>query len=190
MTIPLVTVWADKYKAELETAFAGAQKATKDKMWDLSKAMWGNWVDKSVLGLQCTAPITPPSSMTPTLPGAASFAPAFKGKSSVPLIAAELATQFETYASGITWTPPSPEYPFSAISSVVTQAASVSAAKAVLLAGLTAELAVMADPDKPDAKYKALGNLFRTAFASLMVEFIGTSTTSPPVTLIIPVPVI
>lgn len=141
-------------------------------------------------GISCQAPITPPVPLTGSTPGATSFAPSFKGKSTAVQIATELSNQFQSFAGGITWVPPPPAPPFTAITSVVTQAASVTAAKAILLAQLVPELTKLADPDNPDQKYTDLSNIFRTAFASLMVEFIGLGTGSPPPPLVIPVPVL
>lgn len=162
-------------------------KYDEDGMFTLSKEMWGTWIYENVKAIQCVAPITPPVTLSGTTPTASGFAPDFKGKENVTAVATELASQFQSFASSIAWVPPPPAPPFSAITSVVMNAGSVSAAYSTLLSGLLTELVTPTVAGSESTKYTALATLFRTAFTSLTVDFIGIAQAgSPPPPLTIP----
>lgn len=161
-------------------------KYDADGMFALAKEMWGTWIYENVKAIQVIAPITPPVTLSGTTPDATGFAPDLKGKATVIDVATEFATQFESFASQILWPLAPPAPPFTAITSVVTNTGSVAAAKSVLQLGLVVEFAVPTVAGQEATKYTALATLFRTAFASLAVDFVGTGVGSPPPPLTVP----
>lgn len=188
--------WTSDYETQQKDSFKKASETIDDKgtpkydedgMYQLAQEAWGKFVDNNTTGISCMAPITPPILLTGTTPGYVSFAPMFKGKNAIPLIATELSNQFMSYASSITWIPPPPAPPFSVIASVVVNAGSVSAAKSILQLGLIAEFAVPCVLGAESVKYQNIATLFRTAISTIAVDFIGMSLPSPsPVPLTIP----
>lgn len=189
MTINPPDVWASSYESKWQEVFKAAQgegfnanKATADA--------WSYWNDSNANKLGCIAPTATATNLS-GITNQASFAPVDFSSAKTPAESANvLATAWQSWASSIMWPPAPPAPPFSSILVVHMDAPSVAAAYANLLSGLIAELAVIPkDAAGVQAKYKALGNLFRTAATSLKVEFIGLSMSSPPTPLKISVPV-
>ena len=147
--------------------------------------LWQNWIDdnSNAGNVTCPALIATPSS--PTL-NKKSINPVFLPTGTPPTTALILAGEWFKYWSTSIWSmaAPSPAGPYSAVTSIIIEPASLAGAQAVLQATLTTIFAV---PEKElDIKAKALGNAFFTASSSLMVNIIGLSKAVPPVPLITP----
>lgn len=183
-----VNIWAKSYQDKWDAVFKDASKEGFNAPTATREA-WASWCDENGKP-SCTAPLMPPLVLVATT-NPQSFNPLDFSSSKSPAQAAKiLADAWKAWAGGMVWTPTPPGPPFSAVTNVVTQPGSLSAAYATLLSGLIAEMAVVPkDASAVPAKYQALGTLFYTAVTSLQVSFIGMDLSAPPKPLVITVPV-
>lgn len=180
MTISPSSSWASSYEKKWNDVFSKINDPGFNPNTAVAQA-WGEWCEENVKSIQCIAPLAAPVTISGT-PSAASFSPVIFPMPGTPITAATvLSTAFAAFASSIVWPVIPPAPPFSAIFSVITSPASVAAAQASLLAGLTAELAIIPPPGGEQAKYTAIGTLFFTAAMSLQVMFTGLAMPPPPV---------
>ncbi|MGL4398618.1 MAG: hypothetical protein ACRCXD_02010, partial [Luteolibacter sp.] len=146
--------------------------------------IWQAFVAESTQGLSTA----PPFLCQPTLNKAA-FAPvAFPPVGGPPAIAAILSAAWAKFMLGTVWTVPAPVPPFSAITTVTPNPATIAAAQTVLFAGLVAEFLVLPPPGPAGLKIKslALGTLFYTATLSSGVLLTGLGIGAPPPPLVLP----
>lgn len=189
MTINPPDLWASSYESKWQEVFKAAQGEGFDAAQTTADA-WASWNDSNANKLQCIAPTATATPLSGTTKPKA-FSPVdFSSARTATQSANVLASAWQAWANAILWGAVPPAPPFSVITVVHMDAASVSLGYSNLLAGLIAELEIVPkDEAGVQAKYKAIGKLFHTAATSLKVEFIGMSMSSPPTPLKISVPV-
>ena len=185
---PLDT-WASSYEETFSILFEDAAQPGFNSDAKTEEA-WQTWYDGNIIDATCVAPIATAPTLT-AVKDKLNFAPVqFVNPGTPDLAATVLSLAFAAYMNSLVWTPPPPAPPFSAITTVITDPVSVTAAQATLYAALLAEFAIIPPPGGDQAKYLAIGGLFLAASQACLVNFIGLSTAVPPAPLIIPVPMV
>ena len=188
MTFSPIPQWASSYEETFNKLFEDAAQPGFSAEAATAEA-WQEWNDSNVPQAQCIAPTAAAMPLTATKSKTAMAPIVFSNPGTPPQAAQVLSSAWAAWATAITWTPPPPAPPFSAIFAVLTDPASIAAARAVLYSGLLAEFAIIPPPGGEKAKYTAFGTMFSTAYSSLMVNFTGLAIGAPPPPLMIPVPV-
>lgn len=149
------------------------------------KNLWSKWIDKNAQGISVVAPYAASTGTT----NVSSFSPlALKTAKSAPQVAVLMATAWRNWYNAITFTPPPPLPPFSAITAVAPSPSGVAAAYAILVASLTAELSITV-PDPALSfllKAKKFGTIFNTATKAAGVQITGLGIGGPPPPLVLP----
>jgi len=179
MPIKAVKSWIDTYEPGIQKHFDAMGKGLPDKIEDF----WQKWVDSNGQGLEVGPPYATKGTTMPT-----AFSLSLPPTGTAPIIAQLMATAWKGWFQAITFAPPAPAPPFSAILSVTASPVGLALAYSTLLAGLIAEMAII-PPDPASAfKLKAAkyGLLFYTATISVGVQIDGLSMSAPPVPLSLP----
>ena len=179
MPIKAAKTWIDTYQPGIEKHYDAMAKGLPDKIEDF----WQKWVDDNAQGLEVMPPYATKGTTTKT-----AFSLSLPPSGTAPIIAKLMATAWKNWFTAITFTPPAPAPPFSAIIAVTPSQVGLALAYATLLAGLIAEMALI-PPDPATAfKLKAtkMGTLFYTATISVGVQVDGLSLSVPPVPLSLP----
>lgn len=179
MPIKASKTWIDTYEPGIQKHYDKMGKGIPDKIEDF----WMNWVDSNGQGIEVASPYATKGTTVPT-----AFSLSLPPTGGPAVIAKLMATAWKGWFQAITFTPPAPAPPFSAILAVTPSSIGLTIAYATLLAGLIAEMAIL-PPDPASAfKLKAakFGMLFYTATISVGVQIDGLSTSIPPVPLSLP----
>lgn len=179
MPIKAAKTWADKYEPGIQKHYDAMGKGLPDKIEDF----WAKWVDENSQGLE----VAPPYKTSGTT-NVKSFSLSLPSAGSAPIIAALMANAWKSWFQSITFLPPPPAPPFSAIISVMPSPLGLALAYAGLLSGLIAEMALI--PPDPATAFKLkgtkMGLLFYTATITAGVQIDGLSLSVPPVPLSLP----
>jgi hypothetical protein len=185
MPVPPPPVWAKAYEKHQKDFFEAVDKKTKTPAQ--AGEIWRKFISESTKGLGTA----PPFVCQPTL-NANSLAPInFPPIGGPPVIALILSTAWSNFMLGTTWSVPAPIPPFSVISTVTPNPATIAAAQAILLSGLIAEFVIIPPPGSGEAglkaKYLAIGTLFYTATVASGVLISGLAIAgAPPPPLVVP----
>lgn len=192
MPIQPIPTWADSYDkifntkskqtpngVEVTPAFAIADQPL----------LWQKWVHENINGVEGAPPYaakgTTNQSAFPPVAGPSPGAP--------PAPAALIASGWMAYMSAITWVPPAPIPPFSAITSVITSPVGLAAGYSSILAALLSDMALVPSGPLPaveamsKAKATTLSTAFYTSTLACGIMIIGLSLPAPtPAPLVLP----
>lgn len=192
MPIQPIPVWADSYDKIFNTKTKqtpdGVETTPAFEIAD-QPLLWQKWVHENVNGVGGA----PPFAATGTCNQSAFPPVAAPAPGAPPAPAALIASGWMAYMGAITWAPPPPIPPFSAITTVITSPVGLATGYASILSALLADMAILPAGPAPaveaisKAKAMTLSTAFYTSTLACGIMLVGLSLPSPaPVPLIIP----
>jgi len=159
MPMLALPAWQKDYEPQFKNAFDTAAATGVD----LTKKVWGQWVNKNGTGIEVVPPYKSLGTALPTnFPD-----PAFIPGGTVVNAATALADAWKAWYSAITFTTAPPVPPFSVIIAIVPSQVGIATAYAALLSGLIAEMTLI--PPDPLTAFLAKGISYGTLFYSACV---------------------